>query len=70
MDRQRQLYRSGRTLTGRVERYVLLWEGRCYSAGVPDEVPEKLASSLRVPSYKALALAILRNDHCLKSLGF
>ena len=25
---------------------------------------------MRVPSYKAIALAILNNDHTLKSLGF
>jgi predicted phosphoadenosine phosphosulfate sulfurtransferase len=30
----------------------------------------KLIDSGRVPSYKALALAILRNDHHLYSLGF
>jgi predicted phosphoadenosine phosphosulfate sulfurtransferase len=25
---------------------------------------------MRVPSYKALAMAILRNDHTLSSIGF
>lgn len=46
------------------------WEGRCYENGIPDEVPHKLAKSGRVPSYKAIALAILRNDLNFYTLGF
>jgi predicted phosphoadenosine phosphosulfate sulfurtransferase len=33
-------------------------------------VPKRVAESCRAPSYKALAIAILKNDHTLKSLGF
>jgi predicted phosphoadenosine phosphosulfate sulfurtransferase len=33
-------------------------------------VPEKLARTNRAPSYKMIAMAILRNDFVLKSLGF
>jgi len=33
-------------------------------------VPDKLANSGRVPSYKAIALAILKNDLNFGSLGF
>jgi len=29
-----------------------------------------VAASNRAPSYKAMAIAILNNDHMLKSLGF
>lgn len=46
------------------------WESRCYSDGIPDEVPDKLSKSLRVPSYKMIAISILKNDLMLKSLGF
>ena len=46
-----------------------MWENRCYSNGIPDEAPEGLAKQGRVPSYKAIAMAILKNDHSLKSLG-
>ena len=46
------------------------WEERCYSDGIPDEIPEGLSKSLRAPSYKAIAIAILKNDLPLKSLGF
>jgi predicted phosphoadenosine phosphosulfate sulfurtransferase len=60
----------GNNLTSKIKAYSQLWEDRCYSDGIPDEVPEKLAKSLRVPSWKAIAIAILRNDHQLKTLGF
>jgi predicted phosphoadenosine phosphosulfate sulfurtransferase len=33
-------------------------------------VPEKLARTNRAPSYKQIAIAILRNDFTLKALGF
>jgi len=47
-----------------------MWEERCYSNGIPDEIPDGLSKSLRVPSYKAVAIAILKNDLQLVSLGF
>ena len=47
-----------------------MWESRCYSDGIPDEVEEGLSKSMRVPSYKAIAEAILKNDLLLYSLGF
>lgn len=37
---------------------------------MPDDIPEKLAKSGRVPSYKAIALCILRNDLQLRGIGF
>lgn len=46
------------------------WEGRCYSDGIPDEVENGLLYSGRVPSYKAIAIALLKNDIILQSLGF
>lgn len=46
------------------------WEDRCYKDGIPDEVNYYLMDSGRVPSYKAIALAILNNDLYLYSLGF
>ena len=50
--------------------YEKLWRNRCYSAGIPDEVPKKVAASGRAPSWKAVALAILQNDLHLYKLGF
>jgi len=48
----------------------MTWKERCYSDGIPDEVPELLSKSMRVPSYKAIAMAILRNDLNFHSIGF
>jgi len=49
---------------------VAEWERRCYSDGIPDEIPELLSKTLRVPCYKTIAIALLKNDLQLKSLGF
>lgn len=46
------------------------WRKRCYSTDIPDEVPKKVMQSGRAPSYKAIALAILRNDLQMYVLGF
>ncbi len=55
-------------MESKIRTYVAEWERRCYTDGIPDEVPAEIADL--VPSYKRIALAILRNDHILKSLGF
>lgn len=46
------------------------WEARCYENGIPDSVPDAVNASGRVPSYKAVAMAILRGDLNFYSLGF
>ena len=50
--------------------YIQKWEQRCYSDGIPEEVPSRLTQLNKVPSYKQICSAILKNDNCLKSLGF
>lgn len=50
--------------------YIKQWKGRGYSEDIPDEVPSELMRENLAPSYKAIAIAILKNDHNLKSLGF
>lgn len=47
-----------------------MWMRRCYKDGIPDEVPEGISKSMRAPSYKSIAMALLRNDFRFKSLGF
>lgn len=54
----------------RVREYVQIWRERGYSEDIPDEVPEALMRLGLAPSYKAIALAILRNDLQFLSLGF
>ena len=63
-------FRHGNTVTSKIESYVRTWEARCYSDGIPDEVPAKIAASNRAPSYKAIAMCLLRNDFALKGIGF
>lgn len=43
-----------------ISRYIKTWENRCYSEGIPDEAPKEIDDM--VPSYKRIAIAILKND--------
>ena len=54
----------------RVLRYIEKWKDRGYPNDIPDEVPHELAKLGKAPSYKAVCLALLQNDHALTSLGF
>jgi predicted phosphoadenosine phosphosulfate sulfurtransferase len=47
-----------------------MWENRCYFDGIPDKAPLKLEKSMRVPSYRMIATALLKNDLKLTTLGF
>lgn len=46
-----------------------MWEKRCYEEGIPDEVAHKLLFSGRAPSWKAVAICLLSNDHQFQRLG-
>lgn len=47
--------------TGRhIRDYINKWEKRCYHEGIPDDVPKEIFD--KAPSYKAIAIAILKND--------
>lgn len=50
--------------------YIIGWEKKGYEDGLPDEANEILESLNRVPSYRKIAIAILKNDSSLKSLGY
>lgn len=54
----------------RIEEYVSVWRQRGYPDDIPDEVPDKLMQLGLAPSYKAIAIALLRNDLHLTALGF
>jgi predicted phosphoadenosine phosphosulfate sulfurtransferase len=54
----------------KILQYIKTWEARGYSDGIPDEAPIELENRNKVPSYRRICLAILRNDYSLKSLGF
>jgi predicted phosphoadenosine phosphosulfate sulfurtransferase len=54
----------------KIEAYILEWESRCYFNGIPDEAPHELEIRNKVPSYRKICIAILKNDYALKTLGF
>jgi predicted phosphoadenosine phosphosulfate sulfurtransferase len=53
----------------KINRYIKIWKGRDYDE-IPDEVPRNLERLCKAPSYRAIAIAILSNDHSMQSLGF
>lgn len=50
--------------------YLKTWKKRGYIDDIPDEVNQILQDENLAPSYKAIAIAILKNDHNLESLGY
>lgn len=50
--------------------WVKKWESRGYSNGIPDEAHIHLEAAGRVPSYRMICLAIMKNDVTLESLGY
>ena len=52
----------------KISEYIKTWEQRCYVNGIQDEAPKEIYD--KVPSYKKIAMAILKNDTSLKGLGF
>jgi predicted phosphoadenosine phosphosulfate sulfurtransferase len=52
----------------RVSQYIETWKRQGYPDDIPDEVPSEIMAF--APSYKAIAIAILKNDLQFTSLGF
>ena len=50
--------------------WIRSWERRGYPDGIPDEAPPILEELGRVPSYRLICMAIMKNDHTLALLGF
>jgi predicted phosphoadenosine phosphosulfate sulfurtransferase len=69
-ERQRERFSNGKTATRKARDYVDTWCCRCYGFDIPDELPTGLEKSGRAPSYKKIAMAILKNDLNFHSLGF
>lgn len=57
-------------MKNKIKNYLTEWENRCYNSGIPDEAPIRLEQLNKVPSYKAIVRAIMKNDTTLKTLGF
>lgn len=54
----------------KIKQYIAKWKSQGYASGIPDEAPDVLVKQNLAPSYKAIAMAILKNDHNMESLGF
>lgn len=50
--------------------YVAKWERQGYPEGIPDEADAKLEGLGKVPSYRMICKAILKNDISLSILGY
>ena len=57
-------------MKNKIIKYIQKWEKQGYELGIPDEAPAKLEALNKVPSYRMICKAILKNDICLQSLGF
>jgi predicted phosphoadenosine phosphosulfate sulfurtransferase len=58
----------GITTHEKINDYIENWEKRCYTKGIPDEAPIQISD--KVPSYKKICIALLKNDMNLTSLGY
>lgn len=54
----------------KIKEYIRTWEKRCYHSGIPDEAPAVFEQLNKVPSYRKICFAILKNDVTLETLGF
>lgn len=57
-------------LKRKIGQYVSSWKRKGYPGGIPDEAPSRLEDLNKVPSYRLVCLAIMKNDKTLASLGF
>lgn len=54
----------------KITKYISDWKNKGYCTDIPDEVPDILMDLKLAPSYKAIALCLLKNDMHLEGLGF
>lgn len=57
-------------MNARIRAYIRKWEGRGYPGGIPDEAPPLLEKLNKVPSYRVICMAIMKNDVALLTLGY
>ena len=59
-----------KSIRKKVGSYVSKWASRGYPDGIPDEAPAKLEDLGKIPSYRMICKALLKNETNLESLGF
>ena len=57
-------------MKNKIINYIKKWERQGYPNGIPDEAPAVLEVLGKVPSYRLICRAILKNDVQLKLLGY
>jgi predicted phosphoadenosine phosphosulfate sulfurtransferase len=62
--------KSASSFEKKILAYIKKWEGRGYSNGIPDEADANLEALIKAPSYRAICMAIVKNDVQLTSLGY
>lgn len=60
----------GLSVKAKILSWISKWEKRGYPAGIPDEAPANLEEMNKVPSYRMICLALMKNDVALETLGF
>ena len=70
MDKPAAKRKEPKTMQGKIQSYIDTWTHQGYPDGIPDEVPAAIASRNLAPSYRAIAIAIMKNDLHLTTLGF
>jgi len=61
---------GSKSIRKKVDSYILKWSSRGYPDDIPDEAPAKLEDLGKVPSYRMIVKALLKNETHLESLGF
>lgn len=54
----------------KIRKYISSWKQKGYNKSIPDEVPIGLERRNLAPSYRAICIAIMKNDYQLEYLGF
>jgi predicted phosphoadenosine phosphosulfate sulfurtransferase len=57
-------------MKAKIKKYIAQWEKNCYFDGIPDEADRRLEKLNKVPSYRKICIAIMKNDYALESLGY
>jgi predicted phosphoadenosine phosphosulfate sulfurtransferase len=55
---------------GKIELFLRWWYFRGYEGGIPDETDPRMEAARRMPSWRRICKALLRNDYWCKGLSF
>jgi predicted phosphoadenosine phosphosulfate sulfurtransferase len=54
----------------KINDYISKWEKRGYGGQIPDESDPVLEQEVKAPSYRAICMAIMKNDRQCATLGY